>query len=82
MMPGMGGIDVLLELRKKGINTSILLRTAKSEVSDRIKGLDAGADDYLSKPFDMGELLARIRAILRRREEYHPDILKYGDLEL
>lgn len=69
MMPGMDGIDVLLELRKKGINTSILLLTAKSEVSDRIKGLDAGADDYLSKPFDMGELLARIRAILRRREE-------------
>lgn len=68
-MPGMDGIDVLLELRKKGINTSILLLTAKSEVSDRIKGLDAGADDYLSKPFDMGELLARIRAILRRREE-------------
>lgn len=82
MMPGMDGIDVLLELRKKGINTSILLLTAKSEVSDRIKGLDAGADDYLSKPFDMGELLARIRAILRRREEYHADILKYGDLEL
>ena len=69
MMPGMDGLDVLLELRKKGINTSILLLTAKSEVSDRIKGLDAGADDYLSKPFDMGELLARIRAILRRREE-------------
>lgn len=57
-----------------------MLLTAKTQVDDRIRGLDAGADDYLPKPFDMGELLARIRAMLRRREEFHPDTLQFGDL--
>lgn len=82
MMPGMDGIEVLRELRKKGCRTPILLLTAKSQVEDKIEGLDAGADDYLAKPFEMGELLARIRAMLRRREEFTPDILTCGDLSL
>ena len=82
MMPKRDGIDVLSALRQDGCKTPILLLTAKTQVDDRIKGLDAGADDYLPKPFDMGELLARIRAMLRRREEFHPDLLSFGDLTL
>ena len=82
MMPKRDGIDVLSALRQDGCKTPILLLTAKTQVDDRIKGLDAGADDYLPKPFDMGELLARIRAMLRRREEFHPDMLSFGDLTL
>lgn len=82
MMPKRDGIEVLSDLRKKGCKTPILLLTAKTQVDERIRGLDAGADDYLSKPFDMGELLARIRAMLRRREEFHPDLLTLGDLTL
>ena len=82
MMPKMSGIEVLRELRKKGCRTPILLLTAKSQVEDKIEGLDAGADDYLPKPFEMGELLARIRAMLRRREEFTPDILTCGNLSL
>lgn len=82
MMPKRDGIDVLAELRKKGCTTPILLLTAKSQIEDRILGLDTGADDYLPKPFDMGELLARVRAMLRRREEFHPDLVIFGDLTL
>ncbi len=82
MMPEMSGTEVLRELRKKGCRTPILLLTAKSQVEDKIEGLDAGADDYLPKPFEMGELLARIRAMLRRREEFTPDILTCGNLSL
>ena len=82
MMPKRDGIDVLSALRQNGCKTPILLLTAKTQVDDRIRGLDAGADDYLPKPFDMGELLARIRAMLRRREEFHPDLLSFGDLTL
>ena len=82
MMPGMSGLEVLSRIRKEGNRTPVLLLTAKSEVEDRIEGLDAGADDYLPKPFAMGELLARIRAMLRRREEYRPDIIEFGDLSL
>lgn len=82
MMPKRDGIDVLSALRQDGCKTPILLLTAKTQVDDRIRGLDAGADDYLPKPFDMGELLARIRAMLRRREEFHPDLLSFGDLTL
>lgn len=82
MMPKRDGIEVLSTLRKRGCRTPILLLTAKTQVEDRIRGLDAGADDYLSKPFDMGELLARIRAMLRRREEFHPDVFTFGDLTL
>ncbi len=82
MMPKRDGLEVLSALRKKGCNTPVLLLTAKTQVDDRIRGLDTGADDYLPKPFDMGELLARIRAMLRRRETFHPDLLSFGDLTL
>lgn len=82
MMPKQDGIEVLSALRKKGCKTPILLLTAKTQVDDRIRGLDAGADDYLPKPFDMGELLARVRAMLRRREAFHPDLIQFGDLTL
>ncbi len=82
MMPKRDGIEVLSTLRKNGCKTPILLLTAKTQIDDRIRGLDAGADDYLPKPFDMGELLARVRAMLRRREEFHPDMLTFGDLSL
>ena len=82
MMPKKNGLEVLTELRKNGYKKPILLLTAKTQVEDRIKGLDAGADDYLPKPFDMGELLARIRAMLRRREEFRPNELFYEDLTL
>ena len=73
---------MLRELRSGGCRTPVLLLTAKAEVEDRILGLDMGADDYLPKPFAMGELLARVRAMLRRGEVYTPDVLSFGDLEL
>ncbi|MGN1117112.1 MAG: response regulator transcription factor [Acutalibacteraceae bacterium] len=82
MMPKMDGVEVLRRLRASGNNTPVLLLTAKGEISDRISGLDAGADDYLPKPFNMGELLARVRAMLRRRENYTPEILQCGNLYL
>lgn len=82
MMPGMNGLEVLKQLRKEGIGTPVLLLTAKAEVEDRIEGLDAGADDYLPKPFVMGELLARVRALLRRRESFTADVLVYGNISL
>lgn len=66
MLPGMDGIEVCTKLRKEKVHTPILMLTAKSQLQDRIKGLDTGADDYLSKPFAFEELLARIRALLRR----------------
>lgn len=80
MMPGMSGLEVLKQLRREGIHTPVLLLTAKSEVEDRIEGLDAGADDYLPKPFAMGELLARVRALLRRRENFTSDVLACGNI--
>ena len=82
MMPKMSGLEVLQKLRNRGDRTPVLLLTAKAEVEDRIAGLDMGADDYLPKPFAMGELLARIRAMLRRKEEFTPEIVKWGDLSL
>lgn len=82
MMPGMNGLEVLQKLRESGCNTPVLLLTAKSEVEDQIHGLDLGADDYLPKPFSMDLLLARIRAMLRRREDYTPDILQFGNISL
>lgn len=69
MLPGMGGIEVLRNLRQEKINTPVLLLTARSEIEDKINGLDTGADDYLTKPFVTGELLARIRALTRRKGE-------------
>ncbi len=82
MMLKLNGLQVLQKLRAEGCKTPVLLLTAKSEVEDRIEGLDMGADDYLPKPFVMGELLARIRAMLRRREEFTPDILNCGNISL
>lgn len=82
MMPNKSGLEVLQTLRKEGCRTPILLLTAKSEIEDRITGLDAGADDYLPKPFDMGELFARVRAMLRRKEEYTPNVLTFGNISL
>ncbi|MFQ9509997.1 MAG: response regulator transcription factor [Lachnospiraceae bacterium] len=82
MMPKKNGLEVLRQLRKEGCRTPILLLTAKAEVEERILGLDLGADDYVTKPFVMGEFLARVRAMLRRREEFTPDILKFGDIYL
>ncbi|MGN0608146.1 MAG: response regulator transcription factor [Oscillospiraceae bacterium] len=82
MMPKMDGVEVLSQLRREGCRTPVLLLTAKSDVEDKIRGLDAGADDYLPKPFETGELLARIRAMLRRREEFTPDILTCGNISL
>ncbi|MSC82508.1 DNA-binding response regulator [Eubacterium sp. am_0171] len=82
MMPKMSGLEVLSLLRRERCRTPILLLTAKAEVEDRIQGLDLGADDYLPKPFAMGELLARIRAMLRRREEFTPDIIECGNIAL
>ncbi|SHN75668.1 response regulator transcription factor [Desulfitobacterium chlororespirans] len=82
MMPQMNGLEVLAKLREKGISTPILMLTAKGEIEDRIEGLDHGADDYLTKPFAMGELLARIRAITRRKTEFAPNLLTVGNLKL
>lgn len=83
MLPEMDGIQVLSELRKNKIDTPVLMLTAKSTVEDKIKGLDHGADDYLTKPFDINELLARIRAMSRRREKiFIDDSLKFADIML
>lgn len=82
MMPKRSGLEVLEAIRKDSCRTPVLLLTAKAEVEDRIKGLDMGADDYLPKPFVMGELLTRVRAMLRRREEFTPDILTCGNWSL
>ncbi len=82
MMPRLSGLEVLSRLRRAGSRTPILLLTAKTEIEDRIQGLDLGADDYLPKPFAMGELLARVRAMLRRREDFTPDVLSLGNLTL
>jgi two-component system, OmpR family, response regulator ArlR len=83
MLPKMDGISVLKNLRKEGIKTPIILLTAKGDISDKVIGLDCGADDYLAKPFATEELLARMRAALRRRGEILPDDnLTFGDIEL
>ena len=82
MMPGMDGISLLKKLRAKGITTPALFLTAKTEIDQRIEGLDAGADDYLPKPFSTGELLARVRAMLRRKDNFTPDMLTFGVLSL
>ena len=82
MMPEMDGLTVLSRLRREGKNMPVLMLTAKSELEDRIKGLDSGADDYLPKPFDMAELLSRVRAMLRRRDTYRPETIAFGGMEL
>ena len=82
MMPKRNGIEVLRQLRADGVQTPIMMLTAKGEKDDRITGFDAGADDYLPKPFAPDELLARVRAMLRRYDSYKPTILRYEDLAL
>ena len=82
MLPGMNGFDILKKLRSEGINTPILILTAKSELEDRIHGLDYGADYYLTKPFNNDELLACLRALLRRQPQYVSNSLQFGDLRL
>ena len=82
MMPRLDGLQVLKAIREQGISTPVLLLTAKGEISDRVAGLDAGADDYLPKPFAMDELLARIRALTRRQPGYTDSVLTVGDIHL
>ena len=82
MMLGLDGIKVLKRLRREGVLSPVLFLTARSEVSQRVEGLDAGADDYLPKPFSTSELLARVRAMLRRKCSYLPDLLSYGGVVL
>ena len=82
MMPKKNGIEVLRELRSCNILTPVLLLTAKAEVDDKVTGLDAGADDYLTKPFAMKELLARLRALTRRKNLFSTDDLSYHDISL
>lgn len=82
MMPKVDGVEVLRTLRHRGITTPILMLTAKGEREDKILGLDSGADDYVTKPFDMPELLARIRALTRRNQDYVPSVLAAGDVTL
>lgn len=82
MMPGMDGLEVLKKLRTTRVKTPVLLLTAKGDVEDRVNGLDAGADDYLPKPFAANELLARIRAMLRRKEQYRTDVMEFEELKL
>lgn len=82
MMPGMDGITLLREIRSRGIGTPTLFLTAKAEVEDRVAGLDAGADDYLAKPFAASEFLARVRALVRRSDSYAPSVLTLGHTTL
>lgn len=82
MMPKLSGLEVLKRLRSAGCRTPVLLLTAKSQVEDQVEGLDLGADDYLAKPFSIQLLLARVRAMLRRREEYIPSVLSCGNIRL
>lgn len=82
MMPKLSGLEVLQQLRAAGNQTPILLLTARSQLEDKVSGLDLGADDYLTKPFDMPELLARVRSMLRRQPTFLDSTLVYGDIEL
>lgn len=82
MMPVMDGIEALKEIRKTGNKTYVMMLTAKAEIDDKVVGLDSGADDYLTKPFSLKELLARLRSLERRNTEYSDKEVKYGDLTL
>ncbi len=83
MLPKRNGLDVLMGLREEDINTPIIMLSAKGEIDDKVKGLDYGADDYLAKPFESEELIARIRALTRRRQTpINDSLLVYGDLKL
>ncbi len=82
MMPKMNGIEVLRRLRAEGFQPPVMMLTAKAQKDDRVEGFDAGADDYLPKPFAPDELLARVRALLRRSGDYKPTVLSFGDVTL
>jgi DNA-binding response OmpR family regulator len=82
MLPAMDGFSVVRNLRRKQIFTPVIFLTARAEVQDRVRGLDAGGDDYLTKPFSISELSARIRALLRRQRPQPVNVLRVGDLEL
>ena len=82
MMPKMNGIEVLEKLRRDGVNTPVMMLTAKGEKDDRILGFNSGADDYLPKPFEPDELICRVRAMLRRGGDYTPSVLSFGDVAL
>lgn len=82
MLPGKDGFTVVRQLRRKQILTPVIFVTARGEIEDRVRGLDCGADDYLTKPFSLTELLARIRAVLRRQRAQPVNVLRVGDLEL
>lgn len=82
LLPGVDGIKILRELRKEGIKIPVLLLTAKDRIEDKVLGLDAGADDYLTKPFSIPELLARIRSLLRRQSDGKSSLLRIVDLEM
>ncbi|MFA0815369.1 MAG: response regulator transcription factor [Anaerofustis sp.] len=82
MLPGMNGFDVVKQMRKNKMPTPVIMLTAKDEVSDKVKGLDCGADDYLTKPFASEELLARIRALTRRKDEAYKEESVFADLSL
>jgi two-component system OmpR family response regulator len=82
MLPGISGFETCRELRARGTWTPVLMLTARDSVEDRIEGLDGGADDYLTKPFSLGELSARLRALFRRRPSERPTVLEVGDIRL
>ncbi|MBD2101633.1 response regulator transcription factor [Leptolyngbya sp. FACHB-261] len=82
MLPSLSGVEICRRLRSTGNKVPVILLTAKDEISDRVTGLDAGADDYVVKPFSIEELLARVRAHLRRTQEENPDLLQFEDLSL
>lgn len=82
MLPGMSGLDVVHELRRQGISTPVLMLTARTSTNDKVEGLDAGADDYMTKPFEAPELLARLRALTRRTGDVLLDEATFGDLRL
>lgn len=82
MLPKMNGFDIVKKIREEKIQTPVIMLTAKDETSDKIKGLDCGADDYLTKPFEPDELLARVRAVSRRQGEVVLDELEFGDIKL
>jgi len=84
MLPRLSGLDVCRRLRKSGVNTPVIMLTARGQEIDKILGLEIGADDYVTKPFSVRELIARVRALLRRsaREEPHPDVYRFDDIEL
>jgi len=82
MLPGMNGYDVLRKIREEGMETTILMLTARSQIADKVKGLDYGADDYLTKPFAMDELVARLRALSRRQgRQFEREVTELGDIE-